>query len=79
LHDWEAADIFPEELDQSELAEDSNHFLVIRLIDHHKAKKAHDGVPIPLRDVKKFGMEKEPLIKLPASANVRYAVVSFLG
>ncbi|OQE30264.1 hypothetical protein PENFLA_c003G00711 [Penicillium flavigenum] len=43
------------------------------------AKKAHDGVPIPLRDVKKFGMEKEPLIKLPASANVLAAVEIFGG
>ncbi|CDM33683.1 hypothetical protein DTO013E5_1458 [Penicillium roqueforti] len=43
------------------------------------AKKAHNGVPIPLRDVKKFGMEKEPLIKLPASANVLAAVEIFGG
>jgi len=43
------------------------------------AKKAHDGVPIPLRDVKKFGMEKEPLINLPASANVLTAVETFGG
>ncbi|KAJ5954839.1 Major facilitator superfamily domain general substrate transporter [Penicillium viridicatum] len=43
------------------------------------AKKAHDGVPIPLRDVKKFGMEKEPLINLPASANVLTAVEIFGG
>ncbi|KAJ5384808.1 Major facilitator superfamily domain general substrate transporter [Penicillium concentricum] len=43
------------------------------------AKKAHDGVPIPLRDVKKFGMEKEPLINLPTSANVLTAVEIFGG
>jgi CBS domain-containing protein len=43
------------------------------------AKKAHDGVLIPLRDVKKFGMEKEPLINLPASANVMKAVEVFGG
>lgn len=43
------------------------------------AKKAHNGVPIPLRDVKKFGMEKEPLINLPASANVLTAVEIFGG
>jgi CBS domain-containing protein len=43
------------------------------------AKKAHDGVPIPLRDVKKFGMEKEPLINLPASASVLTAVEIFGG
>ncbi|CAG7925063.1 unnamed protein product [Penicillium olsonii] len=43
------------------------------------AKKAQNGVPIPLRDVKKFGMEKEPLIKLPASANVLSAVEIFGG
>ncbi|OGE58347.1 hypothetical protein PENARI_c001G03561 [Penicillium arizonense] len=43
------------------------------------AKKAHEGVPIPLRDVKKFGMEKEPLINLPASANVLTAVETFGG
>lgn len=43
------------------------------------AKKAHDGVPIPLRDVKKFGMEKEPLINLPSSANVLTAVEIFGG
>ncbi|KAJ5774468.1 Major facilitator superfamily domain general substrate transporter [Penicillium paradoxum] len=43
------------------------------------AKKAHDGVPIPLRDVKKFGMEKEPLINLPTSANVLNAVEIFGG
>lgn len=43
------------------------------------AKKAHHGVPIALRDVKKFGMAKEPLIKLPASANVLDAVEIFGG
>ncbi|KAJ5551330.1 Major facilitator superfamily domain general substrate transporter [Penicillium sp. DV-2018c] len=43
------------------------------------AKKAHSGVPIPLRDVKKFGREKEPLIKLPTSANVLNAVEIFGG
>lgn len=43
------------------------------------AKKAHDGVPIPLRDVKKCGMEKEPLINLPTSASVLSAVEIFGG
>lgn len=43
------------------------------------AKKARDGVPIPMRDVKKFGMQKEPLINLPASANVLTAVETFGG
>lgn len=43
------------------------------------AKKAGDGVPIPLRDVKKFRMEKEPLISLPASANLLTAVEIFGG
>lgn len=43
------------------------------------ANKAQNGVPIPLRDVKKFGMEKEPLINLPASANVMTAVEVFGG
>lgn len=43
------------------------------------AKKAHHGAKIPLKDVKKLGMEKEPLTTLPASANVLKAVETFGG
>ncbi|KAJ5575188.1 Protein sds23 [Penicillium hetheringtonii] len=41
------------------------------------AKKAREGEKIPLKDVKALGMEKEPLITLPASANVLTAVETF--
>lgn len=53
--------------------------------DHNRAsydelaKKAREGEKIPLRDVKALGMEKEPLITLPASANVLTAVETFGG
>lgn len=43
------------------------------------AKKAREGEKIPLKDVKALGMEKEPLITLPASANVLTAVETFGG
>lgn len=43
------------------------------------AKKAVEGVKIPLSDVKSLGMEKEPLITLPASANLLAAVETFGG
>ncbi|KAJ5157373.1 Protein sds23 [Penicillium canariense] len=43
------------------------------------AKKARDGEKIPLKDVKSLGMEKEPLVTLPASANVLTAVETFGG
>ncbi|KAJ5444053.1 Protein sds23 [Penicillium daleae] len=43
------------------------------------AKKARDGEKIPLKDVKALGMEKEPLVTLPASANVLTAVETFGG
>ncbi|KAJ5408511.1 Protein sds23 [Penicillium cosmopolitanum] len=43
------------------------------------AKKAREGEKIPLKDVKGLGMEKEPLITLPASANVLTAVETFGG
>lgn len=43
------------------------------------AKKAREGVKIPLKDVKCLGADKEPLIKLPASANVLKAVEVFGG
>ncbi|KAJ5679036.1 Protein sds23 [Penicillium macrosclerotiorum] len=43
------------------------------------AKKARDGEKIPLKDVKGLGMEKEPLVKLPASANLMTAVETFGG
>ncbi|KAJ5085425.1 hypothetical protein N7532_010196 [Penicillium argentinense] len=43
------------------------------------AKKAHEGKKIPLKDVKGLGMEKEPLVTLPASANVLTAVETFGG
>jgi CBS domain-containing protein len=43
------------------------------------AKKAREGAKIPLRDVKGLGMEKEPLVTLPATANVLTAVETFGG
>ncbi|KAF7714251.1 Uncharacterized protein PECH_008922 [Penicillium ucsense] len=43
------------------------------------AKKARDGEKIPLKDVKALGMEKEPLVTLPASANVLRAIEVFGG
>lgn len=43
------------------------------------AKKACEGGKIPLKDVKGLGMEKEPLVTLPASANVLTAVETFGG
>lgn len=43
------------------------------------AKKAREGKKIPLRDVKALGMEKEPMVTLPASANVLTAVETFGG
>ncbi|CAL5867434.1 uncharacterized protein PFLUO_LOCUS1653 [Penicillium psychrofluorescens] len=43
------------------------------------ANKAREGVKIPLTDVKCLGMEKEPLVTLPASANVLKAVETFGG
>ncbi|KAI5300129.1 cell separation during budding, partial [Ascosphaera atra] len=43
------------------------------------AKKAKDGFPIPLRDVKKVAPSKEPLTTLPASADLRKAVETFGG
>ncbi|KAJ5364235.1 Protein sds23 [Penicillium cataractarum] len=43
------------------------------------AKKAREGEKIPLKDVKALGMEKEPLVTLPASANVLTAVETFGG
>ena len=43
------------------------------------AKKARDGEKIPLRDVKALGMEKEPLVTIPASASVLNAVETFGG
>ena len=43
------------------------------------ARKARDGEKIPLKDVKSLGMEREPLVKLPASANVFKAVEVFGG
>ncbi|KAJ5736922.1 uncharacterized protein N7483_002047 [Penicillium malachiteum] len=43
------------------------------------ARKAQEGEKIPLRDVKGLGVEKEPLITLPASANVLTAVETFGG
>ncbi|OOF90048.1 hypothetical protein ASPCADRAFT_212255 [Aspergillus carbonarius ITEM 5010] len=42
------------------------------------ARKAKEGLPIPLRDVKDLG-RKEPLTTLPASANVMTAVQTFGG
>ena len=42
------------------------------------AKKAQEGIKIPLRDVKDLG-NKEPLAVLPASANVLKAVETFGG
>lgn len=42
------------------------------------ARKAKEGTKIPLRDVKNLG-KKEPLTKLPASANVLTAVEAFGG
>lgn len=45
---------------------------------HELAKKAKEGRKIPLRDVKNLG-KKEPLTKLPASANVMTAVEAFGG
>ncbi|KAJ5172114.1 hypothetical protein N7492_004707 [Penicillium capsulatum] len=43
------------------------------------AKKAVEGVKIPLADVKSLGMEKEPLVNLPASENLLAAVEVFGG
>lgn len=43
------------------------------------AKKAREGEKIPLKDVKALGMEKEPMVTLPASANVLTAVETFGG
>lgn len=43
------------------------------------AKKAREGQKIPIRDVKGLGEEKEPLVTLPASANVLAAVETFGG
>lgn len=43
------------------------------------AKKAQNGEKIPLRDVKLLGVEKEPLVTLPATANVLAAVEVFGG
>ncbi|KAJ5760558.1 hypothetical protein N7520_007714 [Penicillium odoratum] len=43
------------------------------------AKKAREGEKIPIRDVKRLGVEKEPLVTLPASANVMAAVETFGG
>lgn len=43
------------------------------------ARKAREGVTIPLKDVKRLGIEKEPLVKLPTSANVLKAVEVFGG
>lgn len=45
---------------------------------HQLAQKAHDGVTIPLRDVKGLG-KKEPMTTLPATANVMKAVETFGG
>lgn len=45
---------------------------------HQLAQKAHDGVTIPLRDVKGLG-NKEPMTTLPATANVMKAVETFGG
>ncbi|PYI04894.1 hypothetical protein BO78DRAFT_408662 [Aspergillus sclerotiicarbonarius CBS 121057] len=42
------------------------------------ARKAKEGLPIPLRDVKDLG-RKEPLTTLPASASVMTAVQTFGG
>lgn len=43
------------------------------------ARKARDGEKISIRDVKNLGLEKEPLITLPATANVLAAVETFGG
>jgi len=43
------------------------------------AKKAREGTKIPLKDVKALGMEKEPLVTLPATANLLTAVETFGG
>lgn len=43
------------------------------------AKKAREGEKIPLKDVKGLGMEKEPLVTLPATENVLTAVETFGG
>ncbi|KAJ5908929.1 hypothetical protein N7495_001611 [Penicillium taxi] len=43
------------------------------------ANKAQEGEKIPLKDVKSLGMEKEPLVTLPASANMVKAVETFGG
>ncbi|KAJ5672211.1 hypothetical protein N7507_001338 [Penicillium longicatenatum] len=43
------------------------------------ARKAREGQKIPIRDVKRLGVEKEPLVTLPASANVLTAVETFGG
>ena len=42
------------------------------------ARKAREGLPIPLRDVKDLG-RKEPMTTLPASASVMTAVETFGG
>ncbi|KAJ5140332.1 Protein sds23 [Penicillium atrosanguineum] len=43
------------------------------------AKKAREGTKIPLKDVKDLGMENEPLVTMPATANVLAAVETFGG
>lgn len=43
---------------------------------HQLAQKAHEGITIPLRDVKDLG-KKEPMTTLPATANVMKAVETF--
>ncbi|KAL5048826.1 hypothetical protein BDW71DRAFT_205059 [Aspergillus fruticulosus] len=42
------------------------------------ARKAHENIPIPMRDVKELG-RKEPLTTLPASASLMMAVETFGG
>lgn len=42
-------------------------------------RKARDGETISIRDVKNLGLEKEPLVTLPATANVLAAVETFGG
>ncbi|KAI9375424.1 hypothetical protein BJX61DRAFT_141301 [Aspergillus egyptiacus] len=42
------------------------------------ARKAHEGIPIPMEDVKQLG-RKEPMTTLPASASVMTAVETFGG
>ncbi|KAI5291975.1 cell separation during budding, partial [Ascosphaera acerosa] len=43
------------------------------------ARKAKEGLGIPLRDVKTVAPSKEPLVMLPESANLRKAVETFGG